>query len=683
MKTIVKEERMINLTLFKPEDLINSRINSNRYLRQLLDCWLASWKDLWDLIQDFNQIANEISYMNSSEKNRFARAFKEFLKLKFAEANVFLDRKGSSNVSTLPRFKEDSPAHLLASLTLFYCYLCGVEKLPWMFGELETARLINFVFYYDRIENIVDILRTSKIFRNYKLNLDDYLDPNEIVKHIEQKVISLILRGVHVYEGLLRIYFLFLKDNKKLEQCFLNRVKMELLYKEIGDYRRKELIEVLNKLPFAVEKLLVPLIEDDEILEKAKKALWDNILKFNKKCVERFKEEFKGYFACAPMLDLYLDKRLNLDKRCGIQAFDLQLEERKLRSKLRVKHLKARLIEEIKNIGKWLIKQESLERESKISSVLFSKIIEILYLEKLEFEVGRNFYITTVPDLIETARRIYGDLPVIDEQSFLTSLTRKCFECFSELIINFNKFLEGKEKVLRGIKNLKIEDKQKVLEEFRDVVNIVIKKGIGNSEAFSDEVYKKEVGYWEGLRSSKAKTIAKAINKGKYEKLGRLLNKNLYSMKPVARVSSFTEVDQNLLLLLYYHYLLRYVKEKQDKRAYEVIREVLRENLSIWGYAYLFDDYLDDLEFLRKLKWLSFMLSFWYDFGGARLNTDFIVNSREEEHKEPILYLTYYITEFRSFLAFLIFPDADYEDGFHSGSIDIFVRSEDIFKFLY
>ncbi|MEM2022067.1 MAG: hypothetical protein QXI31_00075 [Archaeoglobaceae archaeon] len=673
---------MINLTLFKPEDLINSRINSNRYIRQLLDCWLALWKDPWDMIQDFNQIANEISYMNSSEKNRFARAFKEFLKLKFAEANVFLDKERSSNVSTLPRFKEDSPAHSLVSLTLLYCYLCGVEKLPWMFGEIETARLINFVFYYDRIGNVVDILRIFKIFRNYKLNLDDYLDPDKIVKYVEQKVISLILRSVRTYEGLLRIYFLFLKDNKELEQRFLNRVKMELLYREINDYIRKELMEVLNKLPFAVEKLFVPLIEDDGILEKAKKALWDDILKFNEKCVKRFKEEFKRYFTCAPMLDLYLDKRLNLDKRCGIQAFDLQLEEGRFKSKLRVKHLKARSIEEIRNIGKWLIKQKSLERESKISSVLFSKIIEILYLEGLEFEVGRNFYFTTVFDLIETARTIYGDLPVFDEQDFLISLIRKCSECFSELIINFNKFLEEKEKVLREIKNLKIEDKQKVLEEFRDVVNKEIKKGFGNLNVFSDEVYKKEVGYWEGSRTSKAKTIAKAINEGNYEKLGRLLNKNLHSMEPVARVSSYVKTDQNLLLLLYYHYLLRYVKEKQDKRAYEVIREVLRKNLPIWGYAYLFDDYLDDLEFLRKLKWLSFMLSFWYALEGARLNTDFMVNSCEEEHKEPILYLNYYITEFRSFLAFLIFPNANYKDGFYPDSVDIFVRLEDIFKFL-
>lgn len=153
-------------------------------------------------------------------------------------------------------------------------------------------------------------------------------------------------------------------------------------------------------------------------------------------------------------------------------------------------------------------------------------------------------------------------------------------------------------------------------------------------------------------------------------------------MKRVARVSPYTEADQNLLLLLYYHYLLRYVKEKQDKRAYEVIKEVLRKNLSIWSYAYLFDDYLDDLEFLRKLKWLSFMLSFWYALGGARLNTDFIVNSCEEEYKEPILYLTYYTTEFRSFLAFLIFPDADYGGGFYPDSVDIFVKLKDIFKFL-
>lgn len=673
---------MINLTLFKPEELMYNKINSSKYLQQLRDHWLPSWKNLWDMLRDFEQIANDISQMNPSEKNQFAMEFIKFLKLKFAEANMPLDKGKSSNIFTLLRSKkEDSSARSLASLILFYCYLCGVEKQPWMFKELETAKLINFIFYYNKMGKVVDIFRNCKVFRNYKLNLDNYLNPDEIVKHIDQRVIDFILRGVDSYEGLLRIYFLFLKDSKELEKCFLNRVKIELLYRKIKNYRRKELIEVLNKLRFATEKLLIPLVEDDKIHERVKKALWNKILKSSNNCVKKLKEELKKQFNYTPALDSYLDKRLNIDKKCGIQAFVLQLDDRSFESELHVKHLEARLLREIRNIGKWLTRQKSLEKESKISSVILSKIIEILYFNKLRSELYNYFYIATVPHLIETAEIIYGDLPVINERKFVASLIRDCSEFFDKLIVNFNRFLEEKEKVLKEINNLKIEDKQKVLEEFRDVVNTAIKKHIDNSNVFSDEVYREEIRYWDSIRNSKAKTIAKVINEGKYEKLGKLLNKNLHSMKPVTKVTPYTEANQDLLLLLYYHYLLRYVKEKQDKKAYEVIRDVLRKNFSAWGYAYLFDDFLDDLEFLQKLKWLSFMLRFWYDLGEVRLNTDFMVNSCEEEYEKPVLRLTYYTTEFRCFLALFVFPEADYRNDFYSG-LGVYVKLKDIFKFL-
>ncbi|MEM3829491.1 MAG: hypothetical protein QXP36_09810 [Conexivisphaerales archaeon] len=673
---------MVDLVLSNSDSSKRSKAHSSSCLQKPFGRLISSWKTLWSGIQEsirsrslyevwekINQFkdADKFLYTNLPEKNQFAEMFREYLKSKFAEAGVFLDKK-KSNLSNLLYSENKSVAYSLAKFVLLYCYLCGVERFPWTFQELETARLINFTFYYDELNTIPTIFFVFRIFQNYKLDLDQKLNPEEVVRHIEQRVISYIFREVRGNLGLLRICFLFFKDNEKLRECFFSRIRTELLCKEMGSHTQKEWINVLNELPFAIE-FLESLINESSL---ARTVFQKSVFELIKKYVKEFTRKLGENSTEIQRLITYLTEKLYSEERYDVRTSIYvssrpEYDKMSLVCSLYTKDLVFELIEEIRSIGKQLINQKTFEKENEVFRVLLSKVAGIFYLVELSKEVELKLDIETVSQLVKTPKKI-NDL--ISRRNFAVSSLREYSRCVDELTNNLNKFLLEKERVLEKIKNLRVKDKSEVLEEYREVINREIKMHFGRQGMFSDETCKEEIYRWKDSKSEGLRLIIKAVDAGKYEKLIHLLNWNWYSLEP-----TFSSKEEKILLrMVYFYYLIRYIKERQDKRAYQIIKEMLRKRLSIWGYVYFFDDCPDDIEFLRKMKWLNFVVSFLLDLGRVECKW-------REEDQLLVFHAGFSLLRPESSLIPLIFPDVEYTS---SGEfcISFVIKPENIFKLL-
>ncbi|MEM3467625.1 MAG: hypothetical protein QXL75_02390 [archaeon] len=665
---------MVDLVLSNSDSSKRSKAHSSSCLQKPFGRLISSWKTLWSGIQEsirsrslyevwekINQFkdADKFLYTNLPEKNQFAEMFREYLKSKFAEAGVFLDKK-KSNLSNLLYSEDKSPVRLLARLVLLYCYLCGVKGFPWTFQELETAQLINFVFHCNELNTIPATFFVFKVFHGYTLDLDQKLNPEEVVKHIEQRVVSYILREVHGNFGLLRIYFLFFKDNGSLKEHFFSRIKTEMLCKETRNTEQKELIEILNKLPFAVE-FLVSLADKGDIVKNVfQKCAFELTGEYIKKLTEEFEENSTD----VKRLVTRLSKELDFEERYDVRV-SLSSNEMDLMCNLYVEDLVSELIEEIRNIGRQLISQKTFEK-----GTLLSKIAGVFYLVELSKKVEFGPSINAVSQLIEAPERMHKYLSAISKQNFIVNSLEGCSHCFKRLVNELSEFLTEKEKILEEVKNLKIEDKPEILKEYRKAISKGIKKYLG-CEVFSDGMYGKEIHRWKNLESGELKSVIEAVDAGKHERLAYVLKWNWYYLGP----SFCHKIEEKVLLkMAYFYYLIKYVEEKQNEKAYQVIKEVLRKKLPIWGYAYFFDDCPDDLELLQKMRWLSFVLDFLLDLRGVECKW---------KEKEQLLRLKVEtsLLDFESFLMFLIFPDVEYIPArrFH---VNFTIEPEDIFKFL-
>jgi len=637
-------------------------MNQPQKFQDLLDRSIDYWRTLFNKKKnDFyevrseilqSHVINELSSLSQQEKEQFSLLFRRFLKLKFAEGNAFLDGKKFN----LSYSRDESLLYSLAELVLFYCFLCGTRGFPWAFQELETARLISFVFNYNVEDNLFSTLLVFNLFQNYELKLDR-LNPEEVIKHVERKVFYYIVRGFHQDLGLLRVYFFFLKDNDRLKELFLNRIKIELVSRNSEDQNMKERLNLLNQLPFVVESITSLINEDGKIEAKVREVFVDFSLNFAKELSEKLENSFPGFQSSLISLSEKIkseerySKELSYDRQvlCNVYLEDLIVET----------------LEDIRRTGKQLINEGTvINRE--ISYKLLDKMARFLYFTKLNNYSRLKYSAGYMPDLAKMCN-ISSESVFLEKEKgshLAEDIHNECIYNLKRIVEVYSSFIQERKEVLCEIEKLSLGDKQKVLDDYREVIKRII-QGRLNIRSFT-ESYEREVACWRKFRGNAPELVFRTIEKGEYSKLFYTLIWNW------ERLAAFSE-NEVLPKLAYFYFLIMYTKEKKDDKAYQVIKSVLKKKLSPFALVFFFDDCVEDLEVLKKLKWLSFVLSFL-----IRLPIQL-----EYKWKEADWFLKiqacFSIGSVQNVMMLLLFPEVKYAPS-HSFWIDYILGPEDIFS---
>lgn len=630
----------LNLFVFSEDTKEKIKTFSDIHLKfedlssRLIDLWKKSLSyDMENLQKVYYDIAEsdiikELASLPQQDKEIFSLLFKKSLKLEFAKHGLFLDNE-RFNVYNV---KNPRDIEYLNLLILIYCYLCGVKNFPWTFQEKETAKLISFVFHHNvrpepPTNHFASVLFVINIFQDYKLEIDHRLSPEKIVEHIDQRVFAYCARGVYKDLGLLRVYFFFLKDNNNLKERFFFRVKTELVSKLTKDLNTKERIDIVQQFPFIVDSILSLFDKNKTIEFRISEILKQLGRKITEESITLLKDKFPNF----EMIADDLIGSINFVERCSKEF--VYLSSFKLSYTVFLGDLVVKTIEDIKHLGSKLAKQKH------VSYDLLSKIVRFFCFLTFHKKFSTERSVKDLHDLISFVNNPFDEISGYRCSYLARNIYEYSSYVFEKVAKIYDEFIQAKSEVLEEMENIDLDDKPRILEKYRSVMKNLV---LGSLD------YDKVISAWKSSKYEFVKMIIEKAEKGRCDELYYLL---IWYWQELNTLIYKVSDDTSRLACLYF--LLRYIEECQNKEVCKKVKDLLYKKLPPLQYTFLFDDYASDLDFLKRLRWISFVLEFLLNAIGPKFAL------KETEHSLKIeLSPDFEYPE--NILMLLLFPEAEY-----------------------
>lgn len=367
---------------------------------------------------------------------------------------------------------------------LLFLYLNKWHKLPWILDEVETAKLISYIFFYalKKVSNFelafepiaVILERPTKknvsLEVDYEVFEDKKLDAEKIISNIPPLLFDYIFRAYSEFAFIV-VYLLFLKDNEELKQLFFSKLGAKALTgKNTQDY-----IDTLTLLKKVDEYKDYIFLKDHNAINNIKKLCLNSVKEAGKLYIDLVKERAHHFFINQNTLEdfvLFVEKASDLNNQ---HTEDLELKpqfemygvsEIRILYDVSLKYLNKKMEEienKVRSLGKRL---QELRGKTEPNSLVENIIPEYLELINL-----RNLVISFANDASDSERlRTIGDLIYfIEEKKSNNRLVKKIHNNLDDVIDRIKRFDKDK------FRNLFIEalDFQKRLEKNHDYNSLV------------------------------------------------------------------------------------------------------------------------------------------------------------------------------------------------------------------